>query len=200
MSGMKVETKQRAVIGVRGIVQVSASVRCLPSGASVSVKRLGAQHLRKVEIAVEGGESAIRNFLQALKTQAPSMARIEQIEANFTAPEGYTDFRIRESLTEKDTYQLISPDIATCAACRDEIFDPADRRYRYPSRTVTNLRPPLTIIEDIPYDRPKTTMRNSKCVHAVNRNTTTSSTGVFTPSQMPVPSAARAGAGRRQTE
>ena len=106
MSGMKVETKQRAVIGVRGIVQ--------GVGFRPFVYRLAHRYRLngwvrntsgKVEIEVEGGESAIRNFLQALKTQAPSMARIEQIEANFTAPEGYTDFRIRESLTEKDTYQ-----------------------------------------------------------------------------------------------
>jgi len=192
MSGMKVETKQRAVIGVRGIVQ--------GVGFRPFVYRLAHRYRLngwvrntsgKVEIEVEGGESAIRNFLQALKTQAPSMARIEQIEANFTAPEGYTDFRIRESLTEKDTYQLISPDIATCAACRDEIFDPVDRRYRYPFTNCTNCGPRFTIIEDIPYDRPKPPCGNSKCVHAVNRNTTTSSTGVFTPSQMPVPSAAR---------
>ena len=163
MSGMKVETKQRAVIGVRGIVQ--------GVGFRPFVYRLAHRYRLngwvrntsgKVEIEVEGGESAIRNFLQALKTQAPSMARIEQIEANFTAPEGYTDFRIRESLTEKDTYQLISPDIATCAACRDEIFDPADRRYRYPFTNCTNCGPRFTIIEDIPYDRPKTTMREFK--------------------------------------
>jgi len=163
MSGMKVETKQRAVIGVRGIVQ--------GVGFRPFVYRLAHRYRLngwvrntsgKVEIEVEGGESAIRNFLQALKTQAPSMARIEQIEANFTAPEGYTDFRIRESLTEKDTYQLISPDIATCAACRDEIFNPADRRYRYPFTNCTNCGPRFTIIEDIPYDRPKTTMREFK--------------------------------------
>jgi hydrogenase maturation protein HypF len=163
MSDMKAETKKRAVISVRGIVQ--------GVGFRPFVYRLAHRHQLngwvrntsgKVEIEVEGGESAIRNFLQELKTQAPPMARIEQIETDFTAPTGYTDFRIRESLTEQDKYQLISPDIATCADCRQEIFDPADRRYRYPFTNCTNCGPRFTIIEDIPYDRPKTTMREFK--------------------------------------
>ncbi len=61
-------------------------------------------------------------------------------------------------MEETGKYQLISPDIATCQACRTEIFDPADRRFGYPFTNCTNCGPRFTIIEDIPYDRPKTTM------------------------------------------
>jgi hydrogenase maturation protein HypF len=160
MSRVNSENKQRVVISVRGVVQ--------GVGFRPFVYRLAHRHQLngwvrntsgKVEIEVEGGESAIRSFLQELKTQAPPMARIEQIETASAAPSGYTDFRIRESLAETNNYQLISPDIATCADCYQEIFDPADRRYRYPFTNCTNCGPRFTIIEDIPYDRPKTTMR-----------------------------------------
>ncbi len=160
MSRVNSENKQGAVISVRGVVQ--------GVGFRPFVYRLAHwQQLNgwvrntsgKVEIEVEGSEASIRNFLQELKTQVPPMARIEQIETEYTPPMGYPDFRIRESLAEKDNYQLISPDIATCADCYQEIFDPADRRYRYPFTNCTNCGPRFTIIEDIPYDRPKTTMR-----------------------------------------
>ena len=87
------------------------------------------------------------------------MARIEHIQTTFSSPLGYTDFQIKESLTQKDKYQLVSPDIATCEDCRDDIFNPDDRRFRYPFTNCTNCGPRFTIIEDIPYDRPKTTMR-----------------------------------------
>jgi hydrogenase maturation protein HypF len=87
------------------------------------------------------------------------MARIEHIRTKLSSPVGYTDFQIKESLTQKDKYQLVSPDIATCADCRSEVFNPADRRFRYPFTNCTNCGPRFTIIEDIPYDRPNTTMR-----------------------------------------
>lgn len=113
-----------------------------------------------VEIAVEGLVAQLDVFLHDLEAQAPPLARIESLMVSEAEPEGYTDFRIHHSQAQEGCYQLISPDIATCADCRHELFDPSDRRYRYPFINCTNCGPRFTIIEDIPYDRPKTTMRD----------------------------------------
>jgi hydrogenase maturation protein HypF len=160
---LKSTARQRAAISVRGVVQ--------GVGFRPFVYRLAAAHRLfgwvrntsgKVEIEVEGGKTAIRNFLEELSIQAPPMARIEGIQTKYLSPQGYTDFRIEESVSKANQYQLVSPDIATCAECREEIFDPLNRRYRYPFTNCTNCGPRFTIIEDIPYDRPNTTMRDFK--------------------------------------
>lgn len=113
----------------------------------------------KVEIEVEGDESSLYKFVADLEVKAPPMARIEHVEASYHAPAGLNGFTITGSRAEAGQYQLVSPDIATCPDCLREIFDPADRRYRYPFTNCTNCGPRFTIIEDIPYDRPLTTMR-----------------------------------------
>jgi hydrogenase maturation protein HypF len=115
-----------------------------------------------VDIEVEGAGKAVRNFLSDLKDKAPPVARIENIKATFHPPEGYTGFKIEPSLSKEGQYQLVSPDIATCADCQSEIFSSDDRRFAYPFTNCTNCGPRFTIIEDIPYDRPKTTMRKFK--------------------------------------
>jgi hydrogenase maturation protein HypF len=112
-----------------------------------------------VEIEVEGRAAAVDSFLAALTKEAPPMARIEAVTATPIASRGYQCFEIGGSLAEEGKYQLVSPDIATCLPCREEIFSPKDRRYRYPFTNCTNCGPRFTIIEDIPYDRPQTTMR-----------------------------------------
>ena len=112
-----------------------------------------------VKIEVEGEREALEQFLTELEREAPPLARIEDIMAVSAPPVGYTDFEIRRSLAEEGEYQLVSPDIATCDACKGELLSPDDRRYRYPFTNCTNCGPRFTIIEDIPYDRPKTTMR-----------------------------------------
>ena len=158
---LKSVTKQRAVISVRGVVQ--------GVGFRPFVHRLAAVHhltgwvrntSGKVEIEVEGDKPAIQQFLHELATHAPPMAHIEEIETKFSSPQGYIDFRIQESVSNPNQYQLVSPDIATCAECREEIFDPSNRRFRYAFTNCTNCGPRFTIIEDIPYDRPNTTMRD----------------------------------------
>ena len=160
MDNVKANTEQRAVIDVQGVVQ--------GVGFRPFIYRLAVQHkLRgwvrntsgKVEIEVEGKEAEVADFLRQLETQPPPMARIEHIGTTFSTPAGYADFRIYASVSRRDKYQLVSPDIATCKDCRNEIFNPADRRYHYPFTNCTNCGPRFTIIEDIPYDRPKTTMR-----------------------------------------
>lgn len=113
-----------------------------------------------VDIEVEGPTPALIQFLADLKAQAPPLAHVESITATDSPPDGYRQFEIRRSVTQEGEYQLISPDIATCQDCLRELLDPQDRRYRYPFTNCTNCGPRFTIIEDIPYDRPKTTMRD----------------------------------------
>jgi hydrogenase maturation protein HypF len=112
-----------------------------------------------VEIEVEGEEPAVARFVEEIRESAPPMAKIEEVTSSPIPHQGYTSFEIIESRPEPGQYQLVSPDIATCEACKQEVFSPHDRRYRYPFTNCTNCGPRFTIIEDIPYDRPLTTMR-----------------------------------------
>jgi hydrogenase maturation protein HypF len=112
-----------------------------------------------VKIEVEGERAALDGFLADLVSLAPPLARLEDMVVTNSPPKGYTGFEIRHSIAEEGKYQLVSPDIATCEPCLKEVLDPKDRRYRYPFTNCTNCGPRFTIIEDIPYDRPKTTMR-----------------------------------------
>ncbi len=111
-----------------------------------------------VHIEVEGDSRAVEQFTQEVPRRAPARARIESFHYEEREPGDLGVFEIRESLEEVGKYQLISPDIATCAPCREEIFNPGDRRHRYPFTNCTNCGPRFTIIEDIPYDRLRTTM------------------------------------------
>lgn len=113
-----------------------------------------------VEIVAEGSQDALDAFAAALEVEAPPLARIEAITVSPTAPCGCTDFVIRAS-SHRDTAKiaLVSPDVAVCPRCREELLHPADRRYRYPFINCTDCGPRFTIIQDIPYDRPATTMR-----------------------------------------
>jgi hydrogenase maturation protein HypF len=116
-------------------------------------------HSGGVEIEVEGAPGALATFVRDLTAQAPPLARIVAVEVVDAEPSGYSDFEIRHSVAQEGRYQLISPDIATCNDCLGELQDPKDRRYRYPFTNCTNCGPRFTIIRDIPYDRPLTTMQ-----------------------------------------
>ncbi|KPL22473.1 MAG: carbamoyltransferase HypF [Anaerolineae bacterium SM23_84] len=111
-----------------------------------------------VQIEVEGFPGAVEAFARDLVAKAPPLARIESISVRDIAPNGVGGFAILQSQPQAGAYQLVSPDIATCDDCLRELFDPQDRRERYPFINCTNCGPRFTIIKDIPYDRPKTTM------------------------------------------
>lgn len=111
-----------------------------------------------VDIEVEGAPEAIDLFVRAVSAEAPPLSRIEHVTTDTIAPNGYTRFEIQHSAAIAGAYQPISPDMATCDDCLREVFDPADRRYRYAFTNCTNCGPRFTIIQDIPYDRPQTTM------------------------------------------
>jgi hydrogenase maturation protein HypF len=113
-----------------------------------------------VDIEVNGEPGDISMFIQTLKSNPPPLARIDSIEINQIPIMHYDTFEIIQSKEVADAFQPISPDICICPDCLRELFDPDDRRYRYPFINCTNCGPRLTIIEDIPYDRPNTTMRD----------------------------------------
>lgn len=116
-----------------------------------------------VEIEAIGPAAALKTFCERLESEAPPLARIEKVAvkripaSNVELPEP-DSFSIRHSEAKPGEFQPISPDIAICDDCLEELFDPGDRRYRYPFINCTNCGPRFTIIEDIPYDRPQTTM------------------------------------------
>jgi hydrogenase maturation protein HypF len=116
-------------------------------------------HSGGVEIEVEGQRASLEAFIHDLTAAVPPLARIVRVDVVEAPPNGYVTFQIRSSLAEEGRYQLLSPDIATCADCLSELLDPGDRRYRYPFTNCTNCGPRFTIIRDIPYDRPLTTMQ-----------------------------------------
>jgi hydrogenase maturation protein HypF len=111
-----------------------------------------------VDIHLEGPVRVLERFAERLREEAPPLARIESLTWSEAAAEDRPGFRIEPSQSEEGAYQPVSPDIATCPACRREMDDPSDRRYRYPFTNCTHCGPRFTIIRDLPYDRPQTTM------------------------------------------
>ncbi len=114
-----------------------------------------------VHIHAEGDEKLVDEFVLAISEEAPAAAQVTEIEMHEVPLEGFEGFQIRlsdEAAAEERT--LVSPDLATCADCQRELFDPADRRFRYPFINCTNCGPRFTIIDDLPYDRASTSMRD----------------------------------------
>jgi len=112
-----------------------------------------------VEIEINGAPDGIENLISALSDHLPPLARVDTLQVTEIQPEFFPDFQILSSQPQPGEYIPISPDIAICGDCQNELFDPKDRRYRYPFINCTNCGPRFTIIEDIPYDRPLTTMK-----------------------------------------
>lgn len=164
---------QRRRIEVRGTVQ--------GVGFRPFVYRLAARHnltgwVRNhsggVEIEVEGMPAGLESFSGELRIQAPPLARIDALTSTELPATGASDFTIRESCAALGELQPVPPDTAPCADCRRELFDPMDRRHGYPFLNCTNCGPRFTIIEALPYDRPRTTMQNfplcSDCAREYN--------------------------------
>ncbi len=107
---------------------------------------------------VEGTPDALDRFVASVRGEAPPLARIEEMLVAEIDPLGERDFAIRESQAQEGEFVLVSPDVATCPDCFRDFTDPANRRYGYAFTNCTNCGPRYTIIRDIPYDRPNTTM------------------------------------------
>ncbi|MGI8695751.1 MAG: carbamoyltransferase HypF [Mycobacteriales bacterium] len=152
------ESRARQRIAVRGVVQgvgfrpfVYALARELALSGLVGNTDDG------VLIEVEGRPGALGQFAARLAGEAPPLAQVDDVTVETVACRGGTDFVIQDSRGGPGR-TLVSPDVATCAACLAEMADSADRRYRHPFISCTNCGPRFTIIVDLPYDRPATTM------------------------------------------
>lgn len=110
-------------------------------------------------VEVEGQTEALEKFAERLEREKPAASVVNVRESAWIATEGATRFEILASDHESAKTVNVLPDLATCPQCREELFDPADRRFHYPFTNCTNCGPRYTIVVDIPYDRPNTTMR-----------------------------------------
>lgn len=111
-----------------------------------------------VQVAVEGGPTAVAAFGERLTTEAPPLAQVLAVAHRDLPAIGESGFRIVPSGAAQGSRGLVPPDVAVCTDCLTEMNDPSDRRHRHPFITCTNCGPRLTIIRDLPYDRPRTTM------------------------------------------
>jgi hydrogenase maturation protein HypF len=150
---------KRAEIGITGIVQ--------GIGFRPFIYNLAQKHLiqgwvlnneKGVFIDAESEDGNLDRFIQDIPKLAPPLARIESFDVKYLEPLGYTTFEIRKSEETQEKFALISPDVAICDQCLSELFSPKNFRYRYPFINCTICGPRFTIIQDIPYDRHKTTM------------------------------------------
>ena len=151
-------SRVRRLLAVTGLVQgvgfrpyVYALARELGLSGSVGNAADG------VIVEVEGSASVVAEFHRRLGPEAPVLAHVETVTAEQMPCRGGTEFVIESSRHGRGR-TLVSPDIATCEACRAELADPADRRYRHPFISCTNCGPRFTVVVDLPYDRPMTTM------------------------------------------
>ena len=151
---------QTLEIRIRGIVQ--------GVGFRPFIHRLVREHGLKgnirntssgVTLTLEGEAERLAAFLTELPEKAPPLSVIEEIQTLEIPFQGFADFRIIGSERQAERNTLISPDIGICPDCLREMRDPEDRRYRFPFINCTNCGPRFTIIEDVPYDRAKTSMK-----------------------------------------
>ncbi|HEY2909041.1 MAG TPA: acylphosphatase [Gemmataceae bacterium] len=150
---------ERRRIEIRGTVQ---GVGFRPYVYNLAIQhRLGGSVQNRsgsVLIRAEGDRATLDRFLEELLRRAPPLAHIDAIAWAEEPTKQERDFCILASESDLQRTPNITPDAACCADCLRELFDPADRRYRYPFLNCTNCGPRLTIVTGAPYDRERTTM------------------------------------------
>ena len=110
-------------------------------------------------VEVDGAPDELQRFLERLQAEQPAAAVVLAREVSYLAPAGFTRFEIVASDQATERSAAVLPDLATCPQCLAELWDPANRRHQYPFTNCTHCGPRYSIILDIPYDRPNTTMR-----------------------------------------
>lgn len=152
-------TKVRARLDITGVVQ---GVGFRPAVARIADARgvtgFVFNDSGSVHCEFEGAAVDVDAAVADIRDTPPPMARIDAMSVTAVMPTADTDFRIVESTTGGGPRTLVPPDIAMCADCLREMHDPTDRRHRHPFITCTNCGPRYTVITDLPYDRPATTM------------------------------------------
>ena len=157
---MRTAQRQRVRVVVRGAVQ-GVGFRPFVYRLATELQLAGwvSNSAQGVFIEVEGARDLLNRFLLRLEKEKPPRAVLQTFESSFLDSLNYSGFEIRESEESGEKTALILPDIATCADCVREIFDPADRRFHYPFTNCTNCGPRFSIIEALPYDRAHTSMK-----------------------------------------
>src|SRR3984957_8937455 len=158
--GVDVMKSERPKVSVRGLVQ-GVGFRPFVYWLATQMRLKGwvSNSAQGVFIEVEGGPESIRVFLLRLEKDKPPRAVIQSLEFSFLDAAGHDSFEIRFSEENGRKTALILPDIAICGDCLRDIFDPNNRRHRYPFTNCTNCGPRFTIIEALPYDRANTSMK-----------------------------------------
>jgi hydrogenase maturation protein HypF len=154
-----VSQRIRTAVRVEGIVQgVGFRPFVYALATSLGLGGLVGNDVDGVFAEVEGPPAAVESFLLSLARQAPPLARIERITTATMQPDGSDSFSIAPSEAGRQRRTLVSADTATCPDCLAELADPGNRRFGYPFINCTNCGPRFTIVRDVPYDRPLTTM------------------------------------------
>jgi hydrogenase maturation protein HypF len=150
---------QRLRIVIRGAVQgVGFRPFIYRLAEEMRLKGWITNNTQGVFIEAEAEQAVLQRFLLRIAREKPAISFIQSLEHTYVDPIPYENFEIRESEDGAKT-ALILPDIATCDTCVHEIFDPENRRYHYSFTNCTNCGPRFSIIEGLPYDRPRTAMR-----------------------------------------
>lgn len=161
---LMLDAQQARRIEVTGVVQ-GVGFRPFVHGLAHRFGLVGYVGNDSVQVFIEvmGPVDALDRFVRALEAEAPPLSRIDSVRVDGRAlldPNDHDTFRIVESREHAGERTLIAPDTAVCADCVAELRDPLDRRFEHPFITCTNCGPRLSIIADLPYDRPNTTMRD----------------------------------------
>ena len=160
MSHVAPESTVRERLAVRGRVQgVGFRPFVFRLASELHLAGLVGNDSHGAFIEIQGPADRIETFKHRLVSELPPLARITELHAErLSAQPALTDFHIQTSANDGTQDAEITPDMAMCADCRRELFDPNDRRYRYPFINCTNCGPRYSIIRSVPYDRPGTTM------------------------------------------
>ncbi|HEX9260402.1 MAG TPA: carbamoyltransferase HypF [Acidimicrobiales bacterium] len=158
-AGARAEGTERRRVVVTGVVQgVGFRPFVYRLASELGLGGFVGNDSTSVFVEVEGRSSALETFVARMEHEAPPLALVESVTWAARAPIGDQGFRIVASEATPGARTLVPPDVVVCHECMAEVLDPADRRYRYPFANCTDCGPRFTIICDLPYDRPATTM------------------------------------------
>jgi hydrogenase maturation protein HypF len=165
-----VSPKVRLKLSIRGAVQgVGFRPFIFRLAEELKISGWVSNSPQGVLIEVEGPKAVLEKFLLCLANEKPPHSSIQSLEPSWLDAVGHKKFEIRESETAGVKNALVLPDIATCPDCLREIFDPQNRRYRYPFTNCTHCGPRFSIIEALPYDRANTSMKQFTMCPACQR-------------------------------
>ncbi len=158
---LPISENQRMRLSIRGMLQgVGFRPFVYQLAHRLGLKGWALNNSQGVLIEVEGNPERLQKFVCLLEIEKPLHSSIQGMEISYFDPQGYEGFQIKESDPEGESSALILPDIATCRDCLQEIKDPSNRRYGYPFTNCTQCGPRFSIVESLPYDRSRTSMKD----------------------------------------